>query len=170
MPLSAVRYARPVHRTRLLAAAGLTLITLTSCGTVQVPAGPDGSDPLCAQISVSAPQELLGLQRQETSSQGTVAWGTGEDTVVMRCGVEPPGPTTDLCTTLKDENDIETDWIVRDQDDVVFYTSYGREPAVDISVPRSVAPDQPSAAALDLGGLVSRTIEATDHCVGPGDV
>lgn len=159
-------------RSRLLAlpAAGLMALGLVSCGTVQVPAGADATNPVCADIVIAAPPEVLGMERVETSSQGTVAWGNGEDTVVMRCGVTPPGPTTDLCTTLADGNGVEVDWIVRELEGEVFlYTTYGRDPAIDITVPRSAAPDQPSGAALDLSQVVSRNIEATDFCIGPGD-
>src|SRR5699024_8527115 len=124
---------------------------LASCGTVQVPPGPDATNPVCADIVIGAPPEVLGMGRTETSSQGTAAWGSGEDAVVMRCGVTPPGPTTDLCTTLADGSGAKVDWIVRElEGDVVLYTTYGREPAIDVTVPRSAAPDQPSAAALDL--------------------
>ncbi|MDD0429630.1 DUF3515 family protein, partial [Shigella sonnei] len=71
------------------------------------------------------------------------AWGSGEDTVVMRCGVTPPGPTTDQGATLADENEIEVDWVVKEiEGDTFLYTTYGREPAIDVSVPRSAAPDQ----------------------------
>ncbi|GAA1486403.1 DUF3515 domain-containing protein [Brachybacterium fresconis] len=159
-------------RSRLpaLAAAGLMTLSLASCGTVQVPAGPAATDPLCADIILQAPPQVLGMDRVETSSQGTVAWGDGEDTVVMRCGVTPPGPTTDICTTLEDGGGIQIDWIVREVEDGMFlYTTYGREPAIDVTVPYSAAPDQPSGAALDLAQVIDRNIEATDHCVGPGD-
>ena len=159
-------------RSRLLAlpAAALMAVGLVSCGTVQVPAGPEASHPVCADIVLGAPPEVLGMERQETSSQGTAAWGSGEDTVAMRCGVTPPGPTTDTCTRLEDGSGIEVDWIVRELEDGGFlYTTYGREPAIDVTVPRSAAPDQPSGAALDLAQVVSRNIEATTHCVGPGD-
>ncbi|GAA1332556.1 DUF3515 domain-containing protein [Brachybacterium horti] len=143
---------------------------LAGCGTVRVPAGPEAGDPTCAGVVLGAPDELLGLPRAETSSQGTIAWGSGEDTIVLRCGVTPPGPTTDLCTRLEDSSGVQVDWIVREQDDLVFYTTYGRSPAIDVSVPRAVAPDQPSAAALDLGQLVTTNVDATDHCVGAEDV
>lgn len=159
-------------RSRLLAlpATGLMMLGLASCGTVQVPPGPAATDPTCADIVLSAPPEVLGMERVETSSQGTAAWGSGEDTIVMRCGVTPPGPTTDLCTTLTDGDGIEVDWIVRELEDEVFlYTTYGREPAIDVSVPRSAAPDQPSGAALDLSQVITRNIDATDRCIGPGD-
>ena len=159
-------------RSRLLAlpAAGLMALGVVSCGTVQVPPAPDATDPVCADIMLGAPPEVLGLERVETSSQGTAAWGSGEDTVVMRCGVTPPGPTTDQCTTLADENEIEVDWVVKEiEGDTFLYTTYGREPAIDVTVPRSASPDQPSGAALDLAQVVTRNIEATEHCVGPGD-
>lgn len=163
--------SRPPVRTvaAALAVPGL-LLGLAACGTVRVPAGPEAADPACADVVVGAPPELLGLERHETSSQGTVAWGSGEDTVVLRCGVTPPGPTTERCTRLGTEGELTIDWIVREQDGVVFYTTYGRLPAIEVSVPRSVAPDQPSAAALDLAQLVSTSVEATAYCVGAGDV
>ncbi|WP_114855694.1 DUF3515 family protein [Brachybacterium sp. YJGR34] len=159
-------------RSLALAAGGALAagLVLTSCAAVQVPPGPEAQDPLCADIVLGAPEQVLGMEKVETSSQGTVAWGHGEDTVVMRCGVTPPGPTTDQCTTLADGNGTEVDWIVRELEDGVFlYTTYGREPAIDVTVPLSAAPDQPSAAALDLTQVITRTIEATDRCVGPGD-
>ncbi|GAA4526339.1 DUF3515 domain-containing protein [Brachybacterium paraconglomeratum] len=157
---------------RLLAlpAAGLMALGLVSCGTVQVPAGVDAANPACADIVLGVPPEVLGMERSETSSQGTAAWGSGEDTIVMRCGVTPPGPTTELCTTLADGSGVEVDWIVQELEGEVFlYTTYGREPAIDVTVPRSAAPDQPSGAALSLSQVISRNIEATDFCIGPGD-
>ncbi|ATG51756.1 hypothetical protein CFK38_09650 [Brachybacterium vulturis] len=162
-------------RSRLLAlpVTGLMALGLVSCGTVQVPPGPEAADPTCADVVLGAPPEVLGLERTETSSQGTVAWGSGEDTIVMRCGVTPPGPTTELCTTLADGNGVEVDWIVQElegEDPGFLYTTYGREPAVDVSVPSSAAPDQPSGAALDLAQVITRNIEATERCIGPGDV
>lgn len=149
--------------------AGVTVLLavgLAACGTVVVPAGPQADAPVCADVLLSVPQELLGLERSETSSQGTVAWGSGEDTVVMRCGVTPPGPTTDMCTRLESGDGVTVDWIVEETDEgVVRYTTYGREPALDVTVPRSVAPDQPSAAALDLGRLIDANLEAYAYCV-----
>ena len=162
-----------MSRSRLLAlpAACLLAVGLAACGTVTVPPGEHATDPVCADIVLGAPPEVLDMPQTETSSQGTVAWGSGEDTVVMRCGVAPPGPTTAQCTTLADGTGTEVDWIVREVEPGVFlYTTYGREPAIDVSVPRSAAPDQPSGAALDLTQLVTRNIEATDFCIGPGDV
>ena len=46
---------------------------------------------------------------------------------------------------------------------------YGRSPAIDLTVPREVAGDQPSAAALDLTDVVT-TIPADRHCLSVQDV
>lgn len=159
-------------RSRRAAYAGVCLLTLglASCATVQVPPGEAATDPVCAEIVLGAPPQILDMDRAETSSQGTAAWGAGDDTVVMRCGVTPPGPTTDQCTRLEDGSGVQVDWIVREiEGGVMLYTTYGREPAIDITVPMEAAGDQPSAAPLDLGRLIDTNIEATEHCVGPGD-
>ncbi|MEE1649805.1 DUF3515 family protein [Brachybacterium sp. J144] len=158
-----------LRRPLALAAAGVLAATLTACGTVTVPSGEFAADPTCADVVIGAPQEVLGLARTETSSQGTAAWGSGEDTVVMRCGVTPPGPTTERCTTLEDGDGVRIDWIVSEIDGGFLYTTYGREPAIDVSVPSSAAPDQPSAAALDLSRVVSANTVASTYCIGPGD-
>lgn len=156
------------RRPRALAIAGIALGLLSGCGAVEAPSGPHATDPACAPIVQNAPETMLGLARHETTSQGTVAWGTGASTVVLRCGVVPPPPTAQACTRLEDTRGRAVDWIVRESDGIVTLTTYGRSPAVDITVPRVVAPDQPSAAALELAGLVS-ALPASAHCVGPGD-
>lgn len=147
----------------LVGAAGAAAL-LTACGTVTVPAGPTAADPACAEITIGAPTAMLGQERTETTSQSTVAWGHGEETVVMRCGVVPPGPTTDQCTRLDDGAGHVVDWIVRENNGVVLYTTYGREPAVDVSVPRALAPDQPSAGPLELNAIVSQ-LPVSTTCV-----
>lgn len=164
------RPARPRAGTAVALAVALAASTLlASCAQVTVPAGPDASDPACAPIVQNAPDDLLGQPRRETSSQGTVAWGTGADAIVLRCGVAPPGPTTDLCTRIGDADGETVDWIVRESDGLVTFTTFGRSPAIDVTVPRSAAPDQPSAAVLDMTRTVS-AIPATEHCLGAGDV
>ncbi|ANP27829.1 hypothetical protein DAD186_12790 [Dermabacter vaginalis] len=147
-------------------------LTLTACGAVAVPppeANP--THPRCAEIIVALPEVLLGLSRSETTAQSTAAWGSGEDTIVLRCGVAPPPPTTDLCTTIASRSGTEIDWIVKEDDKrgIVHMTTYGREPAVDLTVPREVAPDQPSAAAIDLAGLLSRIPQSGGRCLAFDD-
>jgi hypothetical protein len=144
---------------------------VASCGTTKIPAGPDASAPACADVVLGAPDTMLDQPQHTTGSQGTVAWGEGEKTIVLRCGVTSPKATTDPCTTLSDEHEKkQVDWIVKDDEDagIVHFTTFGRTPAIDLTVPRAVAGDQPSAVPMDLADQVL-AIPATDRCVGPGD-
>lgn len=163
------RRVRKTLRTIAGALCTTAVLALAACGTTSVPPGPQATDPACADIVLGAPETVLGQERTDTGSQGTLAWGRGEDAVVMRCGVTPPGPTTEMCQTIKDENDVEVDWIVREEEGIVTFTTYGRTPAIDVTVPRSLAPDQPSAGPLDLGPVVS-TVPADERCIAPEDV
>ncbi|MFE5775400.1 MULTISPECIES: DUF3515 family protein [Brachybacterium] len=152
--------------------AGALVLGCSACATVRVPAGEDAADPACAQIVQDAPEQLEGQSRHATSSQGTLAWGSGDEAIVLRCGVAPPGPTTQMCTTLTDADGTGVDWIIDEDgssDGIVRFTTYGRTPAIDLTVPREVVGDQASAAALDLTDLVT-SIPAERHCLGADDV
>lgn len=160
------------RRTSLVCGAASVGLLLTGCGAIKVPVGAsDPTNPVCAQIIVSLPDQLLGLERTETTSQSTAAWGRGDTAIVLRCGVTPPPPTTDLCTTIEARDGTQIDWIVKEDENsgTVLFTTYGREPAVDISVPRKVAPDQPSAAAIELAGLIA-PIKQKGRCLAFNDV
>ncbi|EPH14551.1 hypothetical protein HMPREF1484_01855 [Dermabacter sp. HFH0086] len=149
-----------------------SILTLAACGAVAVPPPEaDATNPRCAEIIVSLPDTLLGLDRSETTAQSTAAWGHGESTIVLRCGVTPPPPTTDLCTTIAARNGKEIDWIVKEDGKrgIVHMTTYGREPAIDVTVPRSVAPDQPSAAAIELASLIAQVPQSGGRCLAFDD-
>ncbi len=96
------------------------------------------------------PDDLGELARVQTTSQSSAAWGEGGDRVVLRCGVEPPGPTTDPCVSVG-----AVDWVTtppRDGSPTV-YTTYGRTPAVEVAL----AGENPSGADLvlsEVGGAV----------------
>src|SRR5690625_6018231 len=109
------------------------------------------------------------MDRGETRNQGRVVRGSGDDTVVMRCGVIPPGPTTDQCTRLEDGAGVQVDWIIQELDGgVLQYTTYGREPAIDLTVPMEAAGDQPSTVPLSVSLLVEYYNVATDYSEVPG--
>src|SRR5690625_2266511 len=93
------RRARPRPHRRALPlvamAAVLAGVSLASCArTVIVEPAQDAADPECADIMLTLPDEIAGEQARRTSSQGTKAWGD-PSIAVLRCGVTPPGPTTD---------------------------------------------------------------------------
>ncbi|MGQ4510636.1 DUF3515 family protein [Dermabacteraceae bacterium P13147] len=142
-------------------AVPFAVFALSGCA-VTVPAAPNASSPVCAEIVRSAPAELAGLPRRETSSQGSVAWGEGESLIVLRCGVTPPGPTSERCTSLEDASGNRIDVLVETEDSdhpdsIVTFRSYGLSPALDLTLPRAAVPGgQVSAPLLELAPLLAQ--------------
>lgn len=97
---------------------------------------------------VTLPDEIGEAPRRTTTSQSTAAWG--DPPVVMRCGVEPPGPTTERCATF-----FEVDWVSSELDGGLRFVTYGRVPSLEVTVPDGVATDTvlravaPAADALE---------------------
>jgi hypothetical protein len=126
----------------LLAAAAL----LTGCSSAPDPA-PRAGEPACATALGAAPDRVLDRARDGLDVPGALAWGAPR--IVLRCGLAPLGPTTAQCVTVDDR-----DWVVADPDaDPVVFTSFGTDPAVEVSVPRSYT--QPTGALVDLAPVVA---------------
>ncbi len=145
----------------VFALAGLSLAGCAS--TVIVEAAPDAQNPKCAEIMLRLPDEVSGEKERQTSSQGTEAWGD-PSIAVLRCGVTPPGPTTDPCVSVGN-----VDWISRpsEEGDTWRFTSYGRTPAVEVLVNRK------SESGANVLAAVSPALEpmpAEAKCVGAEDV
>lgn len=156
-------------RARAVGAVGLAGALLVGCASpVGVPAAPYAHDPVCAEVVLALPRELVGMPRLTTSSQATAAWGDRAHPVVLRCGVEPPPPTTDPCVTA-DDGVVAVDWIAVEGEpgpkgaDWTF-TTYGRVPAVEVRVPAAVAAERSTSFLLDLGPAVAR-VEQTRSCL-----
>lgn len=148
---------------RRVAASSVLIGSLSGCSPiVDVDAAPDAVNPACAEVMVSLPQTVAEHEQRETNSQATAAWGDPSQ-VVLRCGVDLPGPTTDACASV---NDI--DWIIQESEESEIWTAttYGRNPAVEVLFdPNQVAS---STVLVELGGSVAR-IGQTEECVGLND-
>lgn len=167
-PLAAVRRpvrtaARGAARGTALAAAVAAVAVLSGCGqAVPFDAAEDAADPDCAAVVVRLPDEVAGLAERETNAQGTGAWGSPAS-VLLRCGVEPPGPTTLRCVSVDD-----VDWIIDESDAPRYlFTTYGRTPAVEVLVDNDVVSG--STAIADLSPSVS-VIPAERECTNLGDL
>lgn len=154
---------------RLTVLLALAVLVLAGCAgpPVTVPVAPEGHLPDCARIVLALPKELAGLERRQTSSQATRAWGD-EDPVTLRCGVEQPAPTTETCITADDLQGNAVDWVAIEGPDGWTFTTYGRHPAVEVFVPEAVAEQRSTSFLLDLGPAVQR-VEATRSCIGLAD-
>lgn len=124
-----------MHRRRVLRTLPvLTLVvpSLGGCGDAPVRAVPfERSDsPPCRQVAEHWPDTVAGLEPRVTAVQsaGVAAWGAPP--VVARCGKNPPGPTTDPCIDVSG-----VDWLATELDDGTMFTTYGRDPALEVLVP-----------------------------------
>lgn len=158
----------PAGRPRRALAAALLVplaAALAGCQSVPMEPAPDAQNVDCAYVSLALPKTVDGLEQRLTNAQATGAWGTPAH-VLLRCGVTPPGPTDAQCVTVNG-----VDWI-KDESEAPTYrfTTYGREPAVEVLIDASPESGVSGTAALvDLGPAVSR-IPATSGCIGAEDV
>jgi Protein of unknown function (DUF3515) len=146
------------HRPHLTAGAyalaALTL-TLAACSSGPQPA-PDAGDPACTRALAEAPSTVLGKPRTPLDVRGALAWGDPQ--IVLRCGLPALGPTTSQCLEVNG-----VDWVVADPDaDPVVFTLFGRNPAVDLSVPASYGRSSASAALVDVAA-VAQTLPQNGH-------
>ena len=156
------RTARWLGSRRRLAAAVTVLtgvLALTGCGSaVTVESAPHATDPACASVMLAMPEDVGDMAQRETSSQGTTAYGD-PSAMVVRCGVEPPGPTTDPCT---DVNGV--DWLISEVPDKKNQwraVTYGRSPATEILFDGDRVPS--STALVDAGSAV-QNVPQTGKC------
>lgn len=160
-------------RVRQLTGLGALVVmvgTLGACSTaVSVPAAPHATDPVCAEVVLALPSTLADEPEMRTTSQATAAWGTAQDAIVLRCGVEPPPPTTDGCVTA-DDGTTSVDWIAvpgAENDAGASpwtFTTYGRDPAVEVRVPASVTSARSTSFLLELGSAIEH-VPATRACL-----
>lgn len=143
-------------------AAGALVLPLAACApAISLTAGPQATDPVCASIVLAVPDTLGSLPKITASAQAAAAWGSTAAAVTLRCGVEPPGPTTDQCQAIADVTGASVDWIVVEEPgtgDWIF-TTYGRSPAVEVRIPAGMS----GAAVVDLNGAVSAAPQSR-HC------
>ena len=151
----------PGARRRLAAgAAAVTgVLALTGCGsTVTVEGAPHASDPACASVMLAMPADVSDMAQRETSSQGTTAYGD-PSAMIVRCGVEPPGPTTNPCTNVNG-----VDWLISevpDEKNQWRAVTYGRSPATEILFDGERVPS--STALVDAGSAV-QNVPQTGKC------
>ncbi|QJU54078.1 DUF3515 domain-containing protein [Herbiconiux sp. KACC 21604] len=155
---------RSALRATALATAGLAAAALLSgCSTaVALEPAPDATDPACADVIVRLPDTAADAERRETDAQATGAWGSPAS-VLLRCGVEPYGPTTLPCDNVNG-----VDWIRDDSEAPTYvFTTYGRTPAVQVVVDSNAVSG--TSALVDLEAAVA-AIPQTDACLNADDV
>lgn len=154
-------------RRAVAATLGVVALTvgLAACTpTIDVPAGVDAAEPICATVVLMLPEEVGGQSKVRASSQATAAWGEPGRAITLRCGVEPPAPTTQDCQSVDPGiPGLGTfDWITTQDENGWTFTTYGREPAVSVQVPTELGGSQPTASLIDVARAVAE-IPTTSH-------
>jgi len=149
----------PVRRSLI---AGLVVLAgvLTGCSaTVTLEPAGLANDPRCADVIVRLPRIVDGQERRWTDAQATGAWGD-PSSVLLTCGLEPPGPSTLRCITVAG-----VDWLVDETESPRFrLTTYGRSPAVELYVDNTVVSPNDVLAAL---GTAVGQLRQDAECTAP---
>lgn len=143
-----------------LAIVGLGLSGCASNMVSGIETAEDATNPVCAEAMVALPETVAGFDRARTDAQSTGAWGDPA-AVVLRCGVDVPGPTTEHCVNANG-----VDWIAIEEGENWRLTSYGRNPAVEVLFDASRAAS--SSVMVDLASAVER-IPAERECTAQPD-
>jgi hypothetical protein len=147
----------------LLVLGAVLSAALTACTpTVSLSAAKDAANPACAEISVRLPETIDEQALRQTDAQATAAWGEPAS-VLLRCGVDSPGPTTDRCISISG-----VDWVEDASNEPIFrYTTYGRTPATEVIIDSEKASG--TDALTDLSNVVA-VLPSDGACVGAQDV
>ncbi len=141
----------PLRAAVLVAIVPLVLTLLAACSpTVALQPAADATDPACASVIVRLPDAVGTWPIRQTDAQATGAWG--DPTVaLLRCGVTPPGPTTDLCYTVKG-----IDWVEDSSKKPTYvYTTFGRKPAVQVVIDSKATNGQGTIILDELADAIS---------------
>lgn len=154
--------------------AGALGLLLAGCApAVSLDPAPQASAPICAEVLLALPDSLAGAERRSTTTQASRAWG--DPAITVRCGLAPLAPTTERCITVTGADGSSVDWVVAENDETELaasgrfgFTTYGRDPAIEVVVPVDYAGTDATSILVDLGSAIS-IVPAERTCIGLGD-
>ncbi|WP_144765569.1 DUF3515 family protein [Curtobacterium sp. 9128] len=139
-------------------AAGLTGCT----NAVTMTAAPSANAAACAAAQVRLPDTVdTKYALRNTDAQSTAAWGD-PSAALYHCGVAVP-TVSDLPCFAKGS----VDWIRDDEGKRIVYTTFGRDPAVQVVIDSTKTTDQ---VLQDIGTAVESLPEDGHRCLDPSDV
>lgn len=150
--------SRHIRSSLGLLAAGLVVAVSGCTAPIVVEPAPYAGDPGCAAVMLGIPDEVGGLERHETSSQATASYGD-EPRITVRCGVDVPGPASERCVAI-DTPSASADWLVVEEADVWRATAFGRNPAMEVVIPK-IRADQAVGEILAVLGPAATLAQRT---------
>jgi hypothetical protein len=146
----------PRLRTALLLLTAAAVLAGCSRGVaVTLPA--KASDPVCVRAAGAWPATVSGRSTVATDPVDPAVHAWGDPAIVARCGVAAPGPTTDDCLTVNG-----VDWVATPLSDGTRFVTYGRDPAVEVLIPRGDLPEGSLLPAFT--GVAQALPETGRHC------
>lgn len=98
---------------------------------------PDGAGAAaCQALGPLWPAAVSGRPPNRMSVDSAAARAYGAPAIVAICGYPAPAPALLECIDVDG-----VDWLVQRRSDGVQFTTYGREPAMDVLVPAAYAPE-----------------------------
>lgn len=125
-----------LRRTGILLLAGAALSACDSADPIKATPAVHATSAACVKADRNWPSLVSTLKPYAvtTPSESVRAWGTSSDkAIIARCGVSMPGPTTDPCVNVSG-----IDWVQHQLDGGYMFTTYGRDPSIEVLVPNSV--------------------------------
>lgn len=148
--------AVPAALGTLLTVAGCTAGSAGSSEAASTPtSGPDADSTACSTLLSALPDTVLSRTRNNDAGAGLASWG--DPAIWLSCGATPTGPTTDECIEVDD-----VAWVFRETSQAFTFLTYGRDPAVLVTVPTSVERTQVTGALVDLNDAVNQ-LDTTEH-------
>jgi hypothetical protein len=142
----------PLRVAAIVMMVPLVLTLLAACTpTIALQPAADATNPACANVIVRLPSAVGTWSIDQTDAQATGAWGNPA-VALLRCGVADPGPTTDLCYTVKG-----IDWIEDSSKKPTYvYTTFGRKPAIQVVINSKATNGQGTIILDELADAVSQ--------------
>jgi len=144
-------------RLQALGLVGAALaLAAAGCGSDAVKPGRDADSVACSALVGRLPGQVLDRSRTDLDVTGAAAWG--DPAIVLRCGVPSTGPTTDPCLEAAG-----LDWTFTETNDTFRFVSFGRTPAVEVTLPSSIDRTTAAGALVDLAPAV-KPLPQTGKC------
>lgn len=119
-----------------MALGATAVVMLSGCSSaVEIAAAPLAGGEVCRSAASAWPDQVGAQERREVSDASAGA-AYGDPAIIARCGVPALGPTTDDC--------IEVDglgWVAQPLSDGTRFTTFGRDPAIEVLIPKDYAPE-----------------------------
>lgn len=110
---------------------------LSGCSSaVEASPPPQAGSAACTAAASGWPESVSGKGRVETTADSPAVAAWGDPPVIARCGLAALAPTTQECLAVDG-----VDWVVRELSDGAAFTTFGRDPAIEVLVPDAYAPE-----------------------------